>query len=101
MNAELFEDLGKSIKEAGKIRRGRAKASRVFTYNAVDIRRLRKSVKVSQSAFAGMIGVSLATVQNWEQGHRTPRGPAMALLRIFEENPKLVVGALGEPGTAT
>ncbi len=41
MNAELFEDLGKSIKEAGKIRRGRAKASRVFTYNAVDIRRLR------------------------------------------------------------
>ena len=100
MNAELFEDLGKSIKEAGKIRRGRAKASRVFTYNAVDIRRLRKSVKVSQSAFAGMIGVSLATVQNWEQGRRTPRGPAMALLRIFEENPKLVVGALGKPGTA-
>ena len=100
MNAELFEDLGKSIKEAGKIRRGRAKASRVFTYNAVDIRRLRKSVKVSQSAFAGMIGVSLATVQNWEQGRRTPRGPAMALLRVFEENPTLVVGALGEPGTA-
>ncbi len=100
MNAELFEDLGKSIKEAGKIRRGQAKASRVFRYNAVDIRRLRKSVKVSQSAFAGMIGVSLATVQNWEQGRRTPRGPAMALLRIFEENPKLVVGALGEPGTA-
>lgn len=101
MNAELFEDLGKSIKEAGKIRKGQAKASRVFTYNAVDIRRLRKSVKVSQSEFARMIGVSPATVQNWEQGRRTPRGPAMALLRVFEENPKLVVGALGEPGTAT
>jgi putative transcriptional regulator len=95
MNRELFEDLSRSIKEAGKIRRGRAKASRAFKYNAVDIRKLRKSVKVSQSQFARMIGVSVDTVQNWEQGRRTPRGPAMALLRVFEENPKVVVNALG------
>lgn len=95
MNRELFEDLSKSIKEAGKIRRGKVKASRVFTYNAVDIRRLRKSVNVSQSAFARMLGVSVGTVRNWEQGRRTPRGPAMALLRVFEDNPKVVVDALG------
>jgi putative transcriptional regulator len=94
MNRELFEDLSKSIKEAGKIRRGQVKASRAFKYNAVDICKLRKSVKVSQSQFARMIGVSVDTVQNWEQGRRTPRGPAMALLRIFEQNPKAVVGAL-------
>ena len=95
MNRELFEDLKKSINEAGKIRRGRAKASRAYKYNAVDIRKLRKSVKVSQAQFARMIGVSVDTVQNWEQGRRTPRGPAMALLRVFEENPKVVVSALG------
>ncbi len=95
MNRELFEDLSKSIKEAGKIRRGEVKASRVFTYSAVDIRKLRKSVKVSQSNFARMIGVSVDTVQNWEQGRRKPRGPAMALLRVFEKDPKVVVGALG------
>lgn len=95
MKRELFEDLSKSIKEAGKIRRGKVKASRVFTYNAVDIRSLRKSVKVSQSAFARMLGVSVGTVRNWEQGRRTPRGPAMALLRVFEDNPKVVVDALG------
>jgi hypothetical protein len=35
MNRELFEDLSKSIKEAGKIRRGEVKASRVFTYSDV------------------------------------------------------------------
>ena len=95
MNKKLFDELSKSIKEAGKIRRGRAKASRAYKYNAVDIRKLRKSVKVSQSQFARMIGVSVDTVQNWEQGRRTPRGPAMALLRVFEENPKVVVNALG------
>ena len=94
MNRKLFEDLSKSIKEAGKIRKGRAKAFRAYKYNAVDIRKLRKSVKVSQSQFARMIGVSVDTVQNWEQGRRTPRGPAMALLRVFEENPKVVVNAL-------
>lgn len=94
MNRELFEDLSKSIKETGKIRRGQVKASRVFTYNAVDIRSLRKSVKVSQSAFARMLGVSVGTVRNWEQGRRIPRGPAMALLRVFEDNPKVVVDAL-------
>jgi putative transcriptional regulator len=94
MNRKLFEDLSKSIKEAGKIRRGRAKASRAYKYNAIDIHKLRKSVKVSQSQFARMIGVSVDTVQNWEQGRRTPRGPAMALLRVFEENPKVVVSAL-------
>ena len=95
MNRELFEDLSKSLKEAGKIQRGEVKASRVFTYSDVDIRKLRKSVKVSQPKFARMIGVSVDTVQNWEQGRRKPTGPAMALLRVFEENPKVVVGALG------
>jgi putative transcriptional regulator len=95
MNRELFKDLSKSIKEAGKIRRGQIKPSRVFTYNAVDIRKLRESVNVSQSKFARMVGVSVDTVQNWEQGRRRPRGPAMALLRVFQRNPKVVVGALG------
>ena len=95
MNRELFEDLTKSIKEAGKIRRGEEKASRVFKYSAVDIRKLRESVNVSQSKFASMIGVSVDTVQNWEQGRRKPRGPAMALLRVFEKEPEVVVSALG------
>jgi len=42
-----------------------------------------------------MIGVSLATLQNWEQGRRTPEGPARARLKIAAENPKAVADALG------
>jgi putative transcriptional regulator len=42
-----------------------------------------------------MIGVSKSTLQNWEQGRRHPRGPAKALLRVFEKDPKAVVRALG------
>jgi putative transcriptional regulator len=95
MSSELFQELSESIKEAGRIRRGKAKPSRVFTYGATDIRKLRESVDVSQAKFARMIGVSKGTLQNWEQGRRHPRGPAKALLRVFEKDPKAVVRALG------
>jgi putative transcriptional regulator len=95
MSSRLFKELTESIKEAGRIRRGQTKASRVFTYDAIDIRKLRESVAVSQTQFARMIGVSKGTLQNWEQGRRRPRGPAKALLRVFEKDPKAVVRALG------
>lgn len=48
---------------------------------------IRARLKLSQSAFAGLMGVSLRTVQDWEQGRRKPSGPAIALLRIAEQKP--------------
>ena len=48
---------------------------------------IRQRLKLSQAAFAGLMGVSLRTVQDWEQGRRKPSGPAIALLRIAEQKP--------------
>ena len=48
---------------------------------------IRAKLKLSQSAFAGLMVVSLRTVQDWEQGRRKPSGPAVALLRIAEQKP--------------
>ena len=45
-----------------------------------------------------MIGVSVATLRNWEQGRRTPDGPALALLRVAARNPKAVIQALHTEG---
>ena len=50
---------------------------------------IRTRLKLSQSAFAGLMGVSLRTVQDWEQGRRKPSGPAVALLRIAEQRPEV------------
>ena len=50
---------------------------------------IRAKLKLSQSAFAGLMGVSLRTVQDWEQGRRKPSGPAEALLRIAEQKPEV------------
>jgi putative transcriptional regulator len=48
---------------------------------------IRAKLNLSQAAFAGLMGVSLRTVQDWEQGRRKPSGPALALLRIAEQRP--------------
>jgi len=50
---------------------------------------IRARMNLSQSAFAGLMGVSLRTVQDWEQGRRKPSGPAEALLRIAEQKPEV------------
>lgn len=50
---------------------------------------IRKRLKLSQAAFAGLMGVSLRTVQDWEQGRREPSGPAKSLLRIAEQHPEV------------
>lgn len=55
----------------------------------------REQLGNSQAKFAVMLGVSVATLQNWEQGRRRPEGPARALLKIVAENPKAVTAALG------
>lgn len=50
---------------------------------------IRSKLNLSQSAFAGLLGVSMRTLQDWEQGRRNPQGPAIALLRIAEQHPEV------------
>jgi putative transcriptional regulator len=52
------------------------------------LRRIRARLKLSQCAFAGLMGVSLRTVQDWERGRRKPSGPAEASLRIADQHPE-------------
>lgn len=53
---------------------------------------IRRRLNLSQAAFAGLMGVSLRTVQDWEQGRRQPSGPAKSLLRIAEQYPEVFMG---------
>ena len=94
MKNEDFSKLMRSVKEAGQIRSGRKKPSRVFKIDSPTIKGVRKQLHLSQSEFALMIGVSTSTLQNWEQGRREPDGPAKALLRVASKNPKAVMDAL-------
>lgn len=95
MRERDFQNLVRSVRQAGQIRRGRLKPARAFTFRPADIKSIRLKLGKSQSELALMIGVSLATLQNWEQGRRLPEGPARALLKVAADNPKAVAEALG------
>ena len=94
MRKKNFDKLVGSIKQAGKIKRGEMEASRDFRFDPADIKDIRQKLKKSQAEFALMIGVSVSTLQNWEQGRRRPEGPARALLKIAAEKPDAVIEAL-------
>lgn len=91
MKNEHFNELIDSIKEAGKIKRGETEASRTSDFSEPDIKAIRESIGFSQAKFATLIGVSVRTLQNWEQGHRQPTGPAKVLLRLVQADPNSVV----------
>ena len=82
MRKQMFEELLGSVREAGAVLRGRKKPSRRTVIHASGVKVIRERTSLSQSEFADLIGVSVKTLQNWEQNRRRPTGPAAALLSI-------------------
>jgi putative transcriptional regulator len=91
---QSFEELLGSVREAGAILRGQQKPSRRIEIRSSGVRVIRERTSLSQSEFAHLIGVSVKTIQNWEQDRRRPTGPAAALLSIIEHDPALAVKAI-------
>ena len=88
MNDDLFEELAESVREGGAILRGEKPPSRQFEINAMDIKSIRQQFDLSQREFAGLLGISVNTLQNWEQGRRKPRGAARVLLLVAKKHPQ-------------
>jgi putative transcriptional regulator len=97
MKAEMFDELLDSVREGGAILRGQKRPARRFVIEASGVRAIREKTTLSQSEFAHLIGVSVKTLQNWEQDRRRPTGPAAALLRIISRQPKLAIQAIHQP----
>jgi putative transcriptional regulator len=100
MNDDLFNDLLESVRQGGAIVRGQAPASRSFEFpekdGIPDVAAIRAQFGVSQARFAEMIGISLGTLRNWEQGRRAPEGPASVLLEVAWNAPDVVRGVVAE-----
>lgn len=90
MKDELFEELVASVREGGAILRGEVTPARKFIMVGPDVKRIRANYKLSQGEFAALIGISVATLRNWEQGRRTPEGPARILLQVAAKHPDAV-----------
>jgi putative transcriptional regulator len=71
-----------------------SRAARAGAADAAYARGVRARTKLTQAQFAARIGVPIETVRNWEQGKRSPRGPARALLKVIEEAPDVAFAVL-------
>jgi putative transcriptional regulator len=58
------------------------------------VRQVRARCGLTQAAFAERIEVPIETVRNWEQGKRSPRGPARALLKVIDKAPQVAFAVL-------
>jgi len=73
-----------------------ARATGSRDLDATYARNVRGRTGLTQAAFAARIGVPVETVRNWEQGKRSPRGPARALLKVLEQAPEAAFAVLAK-----
>ena len=81
IGAEILEGI-RELK-AGKVGR---------VINVPPVSEIREKTGLSQARFAELLGVSVRTLQDWEQGRRAPSGAARTLLLIAQKNPKTLLG---------
>ena len=117
MNKKTLEEIKSSIREAGAVRRGEKAPVRVWRltkqpdgsvkrtqvdprkyqsekkaqWNAqTEIVAARSALSMSQSQFAGFLGISIRTLHHWEQGSRKPTGAARVLIQVAQKEPKAI-----------
>lgn len=94
--ATVGQEIIASMKEAIAWSRGEDVAVRVTQVQVpvIDVRAMRRRLKLSQTQFASRFGFSPASVRNWEQGRTRPDGPARVLLAVISKHPEAVEDAL-------
>ena len=99
MKDELFQELLESVKQGAAIMKGTRKPSRSFQFPETEVRALRVRFGLSQDKFANLVGISVGTLRNWEQGRRKPEGPARVLLKVASRHPEALLDIAGEQVT--
>ena len=94
IDKKLFSRLKASLGQADEIIKSKRAPSRGFHADALAVKKIRASTRLSQNGFAELIKVYVGTLRNWEQGRREPTGPARALLRAIRNNAASVIKAL-------
>lgn len=88
--------LLRAAREGRAILRGEADPAtyRVHVPAEVDVRKIRRALKLSQAQFAAKFGLPTSTIRDWEQRRRKPEGAARVLLQVIKREPEAVSRAL-------
>ena len=87
----MRDDWSNGQKTVGPRAVGEGHPSRSFGFEEPDVVAIRNEYGLSQDQFASLLGISVRTLQNWEQGRRTPQGPAEVLLRVAARHPRAIL----------
>ena len=91
MTKDVFDELLMSIEQGGRILRGKKAPSRSFRVDKPNVSAIRRHLGLTQQKFAELLGISPATLRNWEQGRRKPEGAARVLLCVAAKYPHAVL----------
>ena len=98
MKQKNFDGLKASLQDALAHARGDDNnCVKVDTPAIPDVRLIRQKLNMSQNLFCRRFGFSPETLKNWEQGKRSPTGPARILLQVIQRNPQAVLNSLNHP----
>lgn len=90
-----IHDLTSALEQVEQYKRGQPIGAKVASFeDSIDVKNIREKCGMTQGEFSANFGVSLATLQNWEQGRREPEGPAKLLLKLIMSQPELVKKAI-------
>ena len=85
----IGQEILDGIREIKRHKAGEVELRTRKLHQPAPAQEVRAQLMLSQAAFAGLMGVSLRTVQDWEQGRRTPSGAARTLLRVAQQRPEV------------
>ena len=92
--SEVGESIIRGMKEAIAFANGEDVGAVVHIPEEIDVKRIRKRMKMSQPVFSDYFGFNVSTLRDWEQGRRVPEAPARALLLVIDKEPDAVRRAL-------
>jgi len=93
--SKAFEEINAGLDDAIKHAKGRTNKVVVHEPETIDVKAIRQKTGMSQQRFCATFGISLGTLRHWEQGLRSPRGPARVLLKVVDNDPQAVIRVVG------
>jgi putative transcriptional regulator len=97
MSKKAFNQIMEGLTEALEVARGNAKPSKLYVPAEIDVRAIRKKLKLSQDGFAATFGFTINQIRDWEQGRTNPLGSSRAYLTVIQRQPEAVLEALRRP----
>ncbi|HUZ67793.1 MAG TPA: helix-turn-helix domain-containing protein [Beijerinckiaceae bacterium] len=90
MTRRAFDKIAAGLQEAAAIARGEVTPVRLYIPAEIDVKAIRRKLKLSQEDFASTFGFTLPQIRNWEQGRARPLGALRAYLLIISRDSKMV-----------